>query len=53
MRICMVCIRIRESGSYQHSANAYANGYEYGGLYIYGPWGRKSTKVIQASKVTV
>jgi hypothetical protein len=51
----MVGIRIRERGSYQDSANAYANRYGYGSLYIYGPWGLDisvNQEVIQASKVT-
>jgi len=49
----MVCIKIRESSSYQDCANAYANGYGYGSLYIYGLWGLESQEVFQASKVTV
>jgi len=51
----MVCISIKESVSCQDSADEYANGYGYGSLYIYGPWGLERSvnqEVIQASKVT-
>jgi len=55
MRICVVCIRTRERGSCQDSANAYANEYAYGSLHIYGPWTFERSanqEVNQTSKVT-
>jgi len=51
----MVCIRTRESGSCQDSANAYANGYAHGSLHIYGPWTFERSanqEVNQTSKAT-
>jgi hypothetical protein len=51
MRICMVCIRIKESGSYQDSANGMIWIWEPLYIQAFGPE-RSVNQVIQASKVT-